>query len=89
MISAVGLRNVTEHQVDFSKSRNVLVAALIFVCGLGFNAVPLTFTVGGVTLSFGGLAVASVVGIVVNAILPGKDYNFKTEEAAPQSESKV
>jgi uracil permease len=80
MISAVGLRNVTEHKVDFSKSRNVLVAALIFVCGLGFNAVPLTFTIGGTTLSFGGLAVASVVGIVVNAVLPGKDYDFKTEE---------
>jgi uracil permease len=80
MISAVGLRNVTEHHVDFSKSRNVLVAALIFVCGLGFNATPLTFQIGSVTLSFGGLAVASVVGIVVNAILPGKDYEFKAEE---------
>jgi uracil permease len=88
MISAVGLRNVTEHHVDFSKSRNVLVAALIFVCGLGFNASPLIFQLGSVTLSFGGLAVASVVGIITNAILPGKDYEFstETEESLSQGE---
>ena len=79
MISAVGLRNVVENHVDFSKFRNVIVAALILVCGLGFNTYPLTFTVAGATLSFGGLSMAAIVGVLVNALLPGKDYEFKQD----------
>ncbi len=72
MISATGVRTIVENKVDFTNMRNILVAALILVCGLGFNAYPLVIG----RLSFGGLAVAAVVGIVVNAILPGKDYTF-------------
>ena len=72
MISATGVRTIVENKVDFTNMRNILVAALILVCGLGFNAHPLVIG----RLTFGGLAVAAVVGIVVNAILPGKDYTF-------------
>lgn len=72
MISATGVRTIVENRVDFTNMRNILVAALILVCGLGFNAHPLVIG----RLTFGGLAVAAVVGIVVNAILPGKDYTF-------------
>ena len=72
MISATGVRTIVENKVDFTNMRNILIAALILVCGLGFNAYPLVIG----RLSFGGLAVAAVVGIVVNAILPGKDYTF-------------
>lgn len=72
MISATGVRTIVENKVDFTNMRNILVAALILVCGLGFNAYPLAIG----RLTFGGLAVAAVVGIVVNAILPGKDYTF-------------
>lgn len=72
MISATGVRTIVENKVDFTDMRNILIAALILVCGLGFNAYPLVIG----RLSFGGLAVAAVVGIVVNAILPGKDYTF-------------
>ena len=72
MISATGVRTVVENQVDFKNMRNVIVAALILVCGLGFNAYPIT--IGKV--QFGGLAMAAIVGILVNAILPGKDYEF-------------
>lgn len=87
MISATGVRTIVENKVDFTKFRNIIVAALIFVAGLGFATYPLTFTIGSYTLSFGGLAVAAVVGIVVNAILPGKDYEFKTEaEKAAEAE---
>ena len=75
MISATGVRTIVENQVDYKKMRNILVSALILVCGLGFNSNPLQ--VG--QLSFGGLAVAAIVGIIVNAILPGKDYEFKEE----------
>ncbi len=76
MISAVGVRNVVENKVDFTKSRNVLIAALIMVLAIGIKyATPAGAIVLG-SISLSGLAVASVVGILLNAILPGKDYEF-------------
>ena len=77
MISAIGLRTLVEHKVDFANQRNVIIAALIMVSGLAFNSTPASFTFGEVTLTFGGLACAAVIGIVLNAILPGKDYEFE------------
>ena len=82
MISAVGIRNVVETQVDFSKSRNVIIAALILVLSIGINysdAGALIFAVGSVTISFSGLATGSLVGIILNAILPDKDYKFEDD----------
>ena len=82
MISAIGVRNLVENQVDLSKSRNVIVASLILSLGLGisFSSVgAISFAVGSLTLRFSGLAVAAIVGIVVNAILPDKDYTFKSD----------
>ncbi len=75
MISAVGVRNIVENHVDFTKSRNVIVAALILVLAIGIkyganDAISFGFT----TLS--GLAVAALVGVILNAVLPGKDYEF-------------
>ncbi len=83
MISAVGVRNVVENKVDFSQSRNVIIAALILVLSIGINysaAGAIAFTVGSVTISLSGLAVGSLVGIILNALLPGKDYNFDEEK---------
>ena len=77
MISAIGVRNVVESQVDFSKSRNLIVAAIILVCALGLGTV--SFVIGQVTISLSALAVASIAGIVLNAILPGKDFVFEEE----------
>lgn len=80
MISAVGVRNVVENKVDFTKSRNVIIAALILVLSIGIKYYntdgAVSFNVGGVTISLSGLAIAAIVGIVLNAILPGKDYEF-------------
>lgn len=78
MISAVGVRNVVENQVDFTKSRNVLIAAMIMGLAIGISYGPgsISFGIGSVTISLSGLAVAAVVGILMNAILPGKDYQF-------------
>ena len=79
MISAVGVRNVVETQVDFSKSRNVIIAALILVLSIGINfsaAGAIAFSIGSANIALSGLAVGSLVGIILNAILPGKDYNF-------------
>ena len=75
MISAIGIRNMVENQVDFTKSRNLIIAAVIMVCGLGLGD-GATFTIGGVTITLTALAIASIVGIVLNAVLPGNDYEF-------------
>ena len=85
MISAVGVRNVVENQVDFTKSRNVLVAALILVLAIGLkygtgDVGGIVFNVGSIAITLSGLAVAALVGIIMNAILPGKDYEFGTNE---------
>ena len=85
MISAVGIRNVVENQVDFTKSRNTIIAALILVCSLGFNSVGgITFTVFGTSITLSGLAIAAIVGIVVNAVLPGNDYEFTEEKGTEE-----
>jgi len=75
MISAIGVRNIVENRVDFTKSRNLIIAAVILVCGLGFSG-GLTFTVGGTSVTLTSLAIASLAGILLNAILPGNDYEF-------------
>ena len=82
MISAIGVRNLVENRVDLAKSRNVIVVSLIISLALGITfsaAGAITFHVGEFTLNFSGLAVAAIVGIVVNAILPGKDYDFQND----------
>ena len=83
MISAIGVRNVVENRVDFTNSRNLIIAAVIMVCGLGFKIwgnnnefSGLTFHVGGASVTLTSLAIAAIAGIALNAILPGKDYEF-------------
>lgn len=77
MISAVGVRNVVENQVDFTNSRNIIIAALILVLSIGVHyTAPIAIPVGDITISLSGLATAAIVGIALNAILPGKDYEF-------------
>ncbi len=84
MISAVGVRNLVESQVDLGKSRNMLIAALILVLTLGITfskAGAIAFAVGSVKISLSGLAVGALMGIILNAVLPGKDFAFS--ETAP------
>ena len=84
MISAVGVRNVVETQVDFTKSRNVLVAALILVLSIGISYSSAgALRLGPISLS--GLAVGSIVGIALNAIMPGKDYVFGQDKQGDES----
>ena len=75
MISAIGVRNVVENQVDFTNSRNLIIAAVILVCGLGFSS-GLTFQVGGASITLTSLAIAAIAGIALNAVLPGNDFHF-------------
>lgn len=77
MISAIGVRNVVENQVDFTKSRNLIIAAIILVSALGFSDTGLVlYSTESVTISLSGLALAAILGISLNAILPGNDYEF-------------
>lgn len=88
MISGVGVRNVVENQVDFTKSRNVLIAAMIMGLAVGVTysaAGAVSFTIGSITISLSGLAVGALVGILMNAILPGKDYEFGANEQGDTS----
>ena len=75
MISAIGVRNVVENHVDFTKSRNLIIAGVILVSGLGFSG-GLTFNIGGTSITLTSLAIAALAGILLNAILPGNDYHF-------------
>ena len=84
MISAIGVRNIVENKVDFTNSRNLIIAAVILVCGLGFSG-GLTFQVGGATVTLTSLAIAAIAGIILNAILPGNDYEFGANDSGDQN----
>ncbi len=80
MIAAVGIRNMVENHTDFQKSRNVIIAALIMGLTIGVEySKGQTINFGSISLS--GLAVASIVGIVLNAILPGGREEYMPNEA--------
>ena len=85
MISAIGVRNMVENQVDLTKQRNLMIAAIILVSGLGINSI------GGLQLgpyvNLSGLACAAIFGIILNAILPGKDFEFDMSDLANQDSS--
>lgn len=81
MISAIGIRNVVENKVDFSKPRNTIIAAVILVCALGLTD-GISFTIGKFAITLSALAVAAIAGIVLNAVLPGRDYVFSNEDVA-------
>ena len=86
MISAIGVRNVVENQVDFTNSRNLIIAAVILVSALGFNSLGgVSFQVAGTTISLSGLAIAAILGILLNAIIPGNDYEFDNTERGESS----
>ncbi|MGN0974805.1 MAG: uracil-xanthine permease family protein [Gemmiger sp.] len=88
MISAIGVRNVVENRVDFTNTRNLIIAAVILVSALGFNSVGgITFVVAGVSINLSGLAIAAILGILLNAVLPGNDYEFDATENTGESAS--
>ena len=89
MISAVGVRNIVENKVDFNKTRNVIIAAIILVLSIGITyteAAAIVFSIKKVTISLSGLAVGSLAGILLNAILPGKDFDFENTENGAEIE---
>lgn len=85
MISAIGVRNVVEAKVDFSKARNTIIAAVILVCALGLGD-GISFSIGKFDITLSALAVAAIAGIVLNLIFPGKDYDFEKTNKAKAEE---
>ncbi|MBQ6410035.1 uracil-xanthine permease [Candidatus Saccharibacteria bacterium] len=81
MISAIGVRNMYENHVSLAKSRNLIIVSVVMVCGLGISD-GITFTVGGTDITLTGMAIAAIVGIILNAILPGKDYEYGKDPEA-------
>ena len=76
MISAVGIRNLVESKIDFSKSRNIIIAALIMGLAVGItfsNVGAIVFEIGSVTIRLSGLATGALVGIILNAALPSEE----------------
>ena len=91
MISAIGVRNLVENHVDLSESRNVIVVSLIMSLALGItfsSAGAIVFNLGAITLKFSGLAVAAIIGIVVNATLPGNNFKFTSTYASGKKKHK-
>ncbi|MGI6617505.1 MAG: uracil-xanthine permease family protein [Saccharofermentanales bacterium] len=89
MISAIGVRNLIENQVDLTKARNLMIVTIILVAGIGISmgaAGGIVFNVGDATINLSGLAVAAILGILLNAILPGKDYEYKQEDVDIKAE---
>jgi len=68
MIASIGARTLVENQVDFTKSRNLIIAAVILVLGLGGAVLPIT--IGVLSLSLEGMALAAIIGILLNVVLP-------------------
>lgn len=62
MISAIGIRNVVENKVDFTQSRNLIIAAVILVSALGFNSI------GGLTIKITEAAQHNLSGLAIAAI---------------------
>jgi uracil permease len=82
MISAIGVRNLIENKVDLTKARNLMIVTVVLVSGLGISmgdAGGIIFNIGKATINLSGLAVAAILGILLNAILPGKDYEFEDD----------
>ena len=79
MISAVGIRNLVENKVDFSKPRNLIIAAVVLVTALGGVEIP----IGSHGAKLTQLALASLAGIILNAIFPAGDYAANAADDEP------
>ena len=75
MIASVGIRTLAEARIDFAHSRNLIIVSLILVLGLGGAAFPIN--VAGTSLELHGMALAALVGILANLILPAQHQEIQ------------
>ena len=81
MISAIGVRNMYENHVSLAKSRNLTIVSVVMVCGLGITE-GITFSIANTSITLTGMAIAAISGIILNAILPSKDYEYGKDQNA-------
>lgn len=103
MISAIGLRTLAASVVDMTKTRNIMVVAMILVVGIGTivatNDNGITVALGGgISIRLTGVFIATVIGIILKAILPkikneirnfGAPEDLKRAEAAEKAAAKA
>lgn len=68
VIASSGLRVMIENQIDFNAKRNLMISSVILVIGIGNAYLQLG------KYQFSGLAVAAVLGIILNLVLPQKAF---------------
>ena len=86
LYGAVGTLYFDDVVMRLSATPMVIVGLVFFVSGLGFNAVGgVTFMVGDAAITLTGLAIAALCGVILNAILPGNDYEFGTDPQGDKS----
>ena len=83
MISAVGARTIVDAQLDFSNSRNLIIASLILVFGIAINEIAIWGTI-----SISGLAIAALIGVILNKILP-EDQPYSTKQLKKMKEQEM
>ena len=84
MIAAVGVRNLVDARVDIGKTKNLTVLAVMFVTGLGLRyAAPVTIMVGETTIPLArlGIAIAVVLGVILNIVLPEDNVEQMQQDA--------
>lgn len=73
IIASSGLRMLVENKVDFARKRNLVIASVILVIGIGGAAIHI-----GESFSLEGMALASIIGVILNQVIPGKEVvDFK------------
>ncbi|WP_342575235.1 solute carrier family 23 protein [Solibacillus sp. FSL K6-1781] len=79
IIAASGLRMLVESKVDFGNNRNMVIASVILVVGIGGAAMRFTES-----FAIEGMALASIIGVILNLVLPGREVTekdiYETEE---------
>ncbi|QTD42387.1 uracil-xanthine permease family protein [Sporosarcina sp. Te-1] len=75
IIASSGLRMLVDHKVDFGEQRNLVIASIILVIGVGGASVHISET-----FQVGGMALAAIVGVVLNLVLPGRKNDSLMDE---------
>ncbi|AZV56012.1 uracil permease [Clostridium sp. AWRP] len=80
IIASSGFRIFVEDKIDFSKNRNLILSSVIIVIGIG--GASINFTVGGSPVQISGVALATIIGIILNLILPEESASEKSNKEA-------
>jgi len=67
IIASSGLRMLVDHKVDFGEQRNLVIASIILVIGVGGASIHISEA-----FQVGGMALAAIVGVILNLVLPGR-----------------